>query len=188
MGMEELRILALAGSLRRASYNRKVLAVAVEAVARAGVQVETLDAKELGLPLYDGDLEAEHGIPPAAQALKDRIAAAHGLLIASPEYNGSIPGVLKNAIDWVTRGEPKVLRGKVAALVVATQGVGGGRMALTHLRHLLSLLGVWVIPDQLVVPNVQQLFGEDGRLQDRCHGQMERVAASLVDATRRLRS
>src|SRR5262245_61149336 len=93
-------VIGISGALRRGSYNAALLRGAVE-LAPAGLSIEVASIREF--PLYDGDLEAEHGIPAPVRALKDRIASADGLLLVTPEYNNSIPGVFKNAIDWLSR-------------------------------------------------------------------------------------
>src|SRR5262245_8064471 len=117
-------IIGVCGSLRRGSFNLMLLRAAVEAVpAGSSIQIESIR----DIPLYDGDVEAEQGIPPVVQQLKARIAAADGLLIVTPEYNNSIPGVFKNAIDWLSRPPadiPRVFRGRPVAIMGATPGLG----------------------------------------------------------------
>ena len=115
-------IIGLCGSLRRGSFNRMLLGAAVE-MAPQGTVIETESIREI--PLYDGDVEDEQGVPAAVQRLKDRIAEADGVLIVTPEYNNSIPGVLKNAIDWLSRPAadiPRVFRGRPVAIMGATPG------------------------------------------------------------------
>src|SRR5690606_31977149 len=118
-------IIGIAGSLRTGSYNRALLAAAAE-VAPAGLEVEI--ASIAGIPLYNADVEKEHGVPEPAQALKERIARAQGLLLVTPEYNNSIPGVFKNALDWLTRPPKDIARvfgDKPVAIMGATPGRGG---------------------------------------------------------------
>ena len=136
-----MRILAMAGSTRRDSFNRKLLAVGVKAAEAAGAEVEVIDLKELAIPLYDGDLEKEQGLPPGAQRLKDALAEAQGLLIATPENNHSIPAVLKNAIDWASRPPSNALAGKTAALMAASTGGFGGVRVLMQLRIPMHTAG-----------------------------------------------
>jgi NAD(P)H-dependent FMN reductase len=121
------RILALAGSLRKDSFNKKLVPIAAHGARKAGAEVTILDLKDFPLPLFDKDLEAEQGMPKNGQKLKHFFIEHDGLLIASPEYNSSITGVLKNAIDWVSRpapGEPPLVafRRKVACLMSASPG------------------------------------------------------------------
>jgi len=118
-------IIGLCGSLRRGSFNGMLLRAAIE-MAPSGTAIEPESIREI--PLYDADLEEEHGMPPAVERLKNRIAQADGLLIVTPEYNNSVPGVLKNAIDWLSRpGDDiaRVFRGRPVAIMGATTGVGG---------------------------------------------------------------
>ena len=117
-------IIGLPGSVRQGSFNAALLRAAIE-LAPATIAIET--ASIAGIPLYNGDEEAAHGIPEPVRALKDRIAAADGLLLATPEYNNSIPGVFKNAIDWLSRPMsdiPRVFGGRAVALMGATPGRG----------------------------------------------------------------
>src|SRR5678815_2867768 len=110
------RILAFSGSARRESLNKKLLAVAVEATRAAGAEVTLIDFKEMPIPMYEGDLEDAEGIPANAQKLIELIIQHAGLLIASPEYNSQMTPLLKNAIDWCTRGDENPLTGKICLL------------------------------------------------------------------------
>ena len=165
------RILALAGSTRSESYNKRLLRIAAAGEREAGAEVTIVDLRDHPLPVFDEDLEKEQGMPPAGQRLKLLFREHHGLLIASPEYNSSITGVLKNAIDWVSRpaqGEPPLVAftGKVAVLMSASPGNLGGLRGLVHLRSILGNLGVILLPDQVAVPRTFEAFGPDGLLAD----------------------
>lgn len=165
------RILAFAGSLRRNSWNKKLVQVAAGGARAAGAEVTILDLAELPLPIFDEDLEARDGLPPNGRRLKDVLLAHHGLLIASPEYNSSITAALKNAIDWASRPAPgesslQCFAGKVAGLMAASPGALGGLRGLVHLRAILGNIQVLVIPDQVAVPATHEAFDADGRLKD----------------------
>ena len=178
------RILAFAGSARRESFNKKLLAALAEAVRAAGGEVTVVDFKELPLPLYDGDLEEAAGLPLNAQKLIDLVLAHDGLLIASPEYNSQITPLLKNAIDWCTRAEENPLRGKVAAVVSASPGAFGGIRSMTLARQLFTHLGCHVIPKQCILPHADKAFDVDGRLVDvRVQKSAHAVATDLVRLT-----
>src|SRR5579883_873289 len=159
------KILCFAGSLRRDSLNKKLVKIGMKAAESAGAEVTYLDLKDLPLPVYDGDIEAESGLPENAKKLKEIMLAHHGLLIAAPEYNSSISGALKNAIDWASRpgeGEPPLslacFAGKVAALLAASPGGYGGLRGLTHVRSILGNIKVIVIPEQYVLAQAHQAF------------------------------
>lgn len=160
-------ILGIPGSLRRGSYNAALLRAAVE-VAPEGLRLELASLN--GIPLYDGDLEAQEGIPTAVAALKDRVAAARALILATPEYNNSIPGVFKNAIDWLSR-PPKdiarVFRDKPVAILGATPGPGGTQLAQAAWLPVLRTLGTrpW-FGKKLYVSSAAQAFDESGKLVD----------------------
>jgi chromate reductase, NAD(P)H dehydrogenase (quinone) len=165
------RILAFAGSLRRDSLNKKLVAIAAHGAREAGAEVTLLDLKDFPLPLFDQDLEAEQGMPESGARLKKLFIDHDGLLIASPEYNSSITAVLKNAVDWVSRpapGEPPLVafRGKVATLLSASPGALGGLRGLVHVRSILGNLGVIVLPDQIAVAKAHEAFQPDGSLTD----------------------
>jgi len=163
-----LHVLGIAGSLRQGSYNRRLLGAAAEcAPARLRVSVY----EELAsIPRFDEDLEqATSGGPESVRRLRDQVAAAHGLLIATPEYNWSIPGVLKNAIDWLSRpalGE--VLIGKPVAVMGASSGQWGTRLAQAALRQVLTATEAAVLPQPaMFVRNAERLFDPVGRLVDQ---------------------
>lgn len=165
------RILAFAGSLRRESFNKKLVAIAARAARDAGAEVSVIDLKDFPLPLFDQDLEAGQGMPEDGARLKQLFINHDGLLIASPEYNSSVTAVLKNAIDWVSRaapGEPSLVafRGKTATLMSASPGALGGLRGLVHLRSILGNLGVLVLPGQLSVARAHEAFQPDGSLID----------------------
>lgn len=161
---DKLVILGIAGSLRRASYNRGLIRAAVE-VAPAGIEVVH---HEIGdVPLYNGDVEVQ-GDPEAVRRLKAAIAGADGLLLATPEYNHCIPGVLKNAIDWASRpARQSVLSGKPVAVMGASTGRGGTARAQAHLRDGLTYTNGYVLPlPEVLVPLVGEKADGEGNLVD----------------------
>jgi NAD(P)H-dependent FMN reductase len=118
-------------------------------------------------------------------ALKARITEADGLMIASPEYHHSVPGVLKNALDWAGRGADRVFMGKTAAVMAASVGPSGGFRSLPHLRQILSVLGVWLVPAQVTVAHAKEAFDASGQLKDETlRGQLEALVEALVSHTR----
>ena len=161
------RIIGLSGSLRKASFNASLLRAAAGLVP-AGTEVEI--ATIAGIPLYDGDVERDQGVPDVVTALKDRIADADGLLLVTPEYNNSVPGVFKNAIDWLTRPPkdiPRVFGDKPVAIMGATPGMGGTRLSQSAWLPTLRTLGTrtW-FGKQLYVAGAGQVFDAEGRLID----------------------
>lgn len=165
------KILAFAGSTRTESFNKKLLKVAIKGAEAAGAQVTYLDLRDLALPLYDGDLEASHGLPPGALKFKDLLIANDGLLISSPEYNSSISGVLKNAIDWASRpdgAEPglKGFANKAAVLMSASLGALGGLRGLITVRSILGNIRTIVLPEQVTLSHAAEAFNPDGTLKD----------------------
>jgi NAD(P)H-dependent FMN reductase len=164
------RVLVIPGSTRKESYNRKLAMAAAAALREAGLEVSFTDLRDFPMPLYDGDVEAEHGLPDTAKKLKHELRTHDAFVFASPEYNGSFPAVLKNAIDWATRPESPgerstaVFRGKTAALLSASPGPGGGKRGLRHLRELLEMIGVNVLEKQLTIGRVGEAFDAAGNL------------------------
>ena len=161
------RIVGISGSLRRASYNTALLTAAASLVP-SGSTIEVASIR--GIPLYDGDVEATQGSPEAVRALKDLIAASDGLLLVTPEYNNSIPGVLKNAIDWLSRPPAdigRVFRRRPVAVMGATPGGGGTALAQSAWLPVLRTLGMlpW-FEGRLLVSNAAKVFDQDGRVTD----------------------
>ncbi len=166
-----VRLLAFAGSTRQGSFNKLLVRNALEGARDAGADVTYLDLREYPLPLYDGDLEVEQGIPELAKTLKALMKDADGFIIASPEYNSGISGVLKNMIDWTSRpepGEPSLAcyAGKYAVIMSASPGALGGLRGLYHLRYVLENIQVTVLPYQVAVREAHQVFDEQGLLKD----------------------
>lgn len=187
------RILCFAGSLRRDSLNKKLAKVALKAAEEAGADVTFLDLKDLPMPIYDGDIESEQGIPENARKFKQLLKEHHGFLIASPEYNSSISAALKNIIDWASRAEPgeqplECFVGKTAALVAASPGALGGLRGLVTLRSILGNIRVVVIPEQHAISKAHEEFAEDGNLKEKQQAAVKAVAIRLVEVTRRLNS
>ncbi len=171
------RILAVSGSLRAGSYNTRLLRAAA-ALAPDGVEVELYDGLA-SLPPFDAD--REHDPPPAVADWRRRVAAADALLIATPEYNGSVPGQLKNAIDWASRPrEDAVLRGKTAAVIGASTADHGGVTAQADLRRILGRAGARVVEGQAPVARAHDQLEGDGALPASTRRQLEGVLESLL--------
>lgn len=186
------RILAFAGSTRSQSWNKKLIRVAADSARRAGMEVTLLDLRDHAMPLYDGDLETESGMPEAARALKRLMLAHDGFLIACPEYNSSISAVLKNAIDWVSRplkDDPSsAFRGKVVSLLAASPGNLGGIRGLFTVRQILTVLGCIVLPTQFGLARANEAFDEHGVLRDPAAQKMvDAVIGELAGVLGRLR-
>jgi chromate reductase, NAD(P)H dehydrogenase (quinone) len=161
-----MRILAFAASLRSGSWNRKLVELAADLAREAGAEVEVADYRQFEMPMYDGDADRARGLPPGAIELKRRLEAADALLLAVPEYNYSIPGGLKNAIDWVSRARPMPWRGKSVYLMSAAPSPAGGIRGLWQTRIPLEGCGALVFPDMFALAFADKAFGEDGRLAD----------------------
>jgi NAD(P)H-dependent FMN reductase len=162
-----IRILGISGSLRAGSYNTALLRAA-QAVAHDSIEleIETLH----GIPLYDGDLEQREGLPEGVTALKEKIVACHGVLLATPEYNNGIPGVFKNAIDWLSRpaaDSARIFGGRPFAVIGASPGGFGTILAQAAWLPVLRTLGVrhWS-GGRLMVSRAQQVFDEHGEIKD----------------------
>lgn len=162
-----VKILGISGSLRAQSFNTALLRAA-QALAGPALRIEA--ATLHGVPLYDGDLEQSTGTPAAVRALKERILASDGLLLVSPEYNNGVPGVLKNAVDWLSRPTPDlpaVFAGRPVAVIGASPGAFGTVLAQAHWLPVLRTLGTrYWSSGRLAVPRAQSAFDATGRLQD----------------------
>lgn len=175
------RILAFAGSIRRASVNRQLIAAAARYVAEAGAEATVVDLRDFPMPIYDGDLEASSGLPEGAQRLKALMREHHGFLIASPEFNSSITPLLKNTLDWCSRPSPaECYAGKVAGLLAASPGALGGLRGLVTVRSILSNIGVLVVPQQVAIAKAHEAFDAAGALKDERHAAQVRDVAFAV--------
>jgi chromate reductase len=172
--MTTTKILGLSGSLRAGSYNTALLRAAV-ALNDDALHIEPMTLH--GIPLYDGDVEQRDGTPPAVRALKERILDSDGLLLVSPEYNNGVPGVFKNAVDWLSRktpGLPDVFAGRPVAVIGASPGGFGTVLAQAHWLPVLRTLGARVYSSgRVAVSRAGSVFDPDGNLKD------EAVVANL---------
>ena len=174
-----MRLLFFAGSTRQGSYNKKLARLAQRIATANGIGGVFVDLKDYPMPLYNGDLEAEHGPPQKAQEFKALLGEYQGAFIASPEYNSSITPLLKNTLDWMTRvrapGETglETFKSRVFAISGASPGYYGTMRSLLNLRQILTLgLGALVIPQQLALPRANDAFEEDGSLKDQAQLKM----------------
>jgi chromate reductase len=169
--MAALKILVIPGSLRTGSLNAKLAATIAVELAQAGAEVTRISLADFPLPIYDGDLQAKSGVPKHAINLKRMISAHHGVLIVTPEYNSSVPALLKNAIDWVSRvqdgGETRgqVFAERAFAIAAASHGRLGGTRALAALRLILSACQATVIPNQLALSFSAEAYDDMDRLK-----------------------
>lgn len=180
------KILAFAGSLRKDSYNKKLVRIAAQSAETEGAEVQVIDLADYPLPVFDEDLESREGMPANGAKLKELMKAAQGFLIASPEYNSSVTAALKNMIDWASRAAPNeaplaAFAGKAAVLMSASPGQLGGLRGLVHLRSILGNIAVIVLPDQIAIPRAFETFTDAGKLKDeRQHANVENLGRALA--------
>ena len=192
--MTKPKILAFAGSTRSDSFNKKLVKIAVNGAIDAGVEVTFIDLRDFPMPLYDGDLEQQEGLPASARKLKDLMLAHQGFLISSPEYNSSISGVLKNTIDWTSRqteGESPLAcyKGKIAGIMSASLGGFGGLRGLVTVRSILENIGVLVIPDQVAIAKAHEAFNSDGTLKNKTQeDQVKNIGVTVAKLLMKLNS
>ncbi len=165
----EVKVVAFAGSTRKDSYNKKLIQLASEMARQKGAKVTVIDLIDYPMPFYDADLEAKQGLPANAKKLRDLISQNDAIMISSPEYNASISGVLKNAIDWTSHDEKGQFssdpyKDKKIGIMSASPGKVGGARALVHLRAILQAVGGDVIGTQVSVPEAYKAFGTEGKL------------------------
>jgi chromate reductase len=191
------KVLVLAGSSRTDSFNKKLARIAARHAREAGGEVTFIDLRDFPMPIYDGDLEAEQGVPGNGRKLRAMFLEHDALLIASPENNSSVSSLLKNTIDWVSRsvGDGKgrnsglaPYRGKLAGILSASPAMFGGARGLPHLRQILSSLGVTVLGAQVSIPHADHAFNADGSLVDPQHDHVVAILAqAVVDTAGKLR-
>jgi NAD(P)H-dependent FMN reductase len=184
------KILAFGGALRRGSFNNKVAAIAAQGAQEAGAEVTFIALRDYPLPVFDGDLEDAEGLPENAKKLKALFRGHDGWIISTPEYNSSIPGALKNVIDWVSREETddepplSAFTGKTAILCSASPGALGAIRSLAVVRSILANIGVTMLPEKVSVSRAHEAFHEDGSLKDE--KQAARVKALGATLTKHL--
>ncbi len=182
------KILAFAGSLREHSYSKRVVKTAIKGAEAAGAEVTYVDLRSFPMPIYNEDDHKENGFDANALKFQKLLGEHDGLLIASPEYNGSLSGALKNAIDWASRPSDEyktveVFKGKFAAIMTESPGAFGGLRCLGHLRGVLSIIFVNVLPSEISVGKVHYIFDGDGveMKDEKMKKILEDLGASLVD-------
>jgi chromate reductase len=169
--MAALKILVIPGSLRTGSLNAKLAAAAAYELAQAGAEATQISLGDFPLPVYDGDLQTKSGVPKHAVNLKRMIGVHHGVLIVTPEYNSSVPPLVKNTIDWVSRVQDKheaqgeVFRNRAFAIAAASESRIGGARCLAALRLILSACRATVIPDQFALSFADQAYDDRDRLK-----------------------
>jgi NAD(P)H-dependent FMN reductase len=161
-----VQFLVFGASLRKDSLNAKLASLAVDAIRSKGGTVDVASMTEFDCPSYNQDIETGPGIPVGTKRLKERLEAADGFLIASPEYNASMPGHLKNVIDWTSRFKPQPFNGRQALLMSASPSMAGGNRGLWSLRIPLEHLGARVYPDMFSLAQAHQAFTAEGRIAD----------------------
>ncbi|MCB1111730.1 MAG: NAD(P)H-dependent oxidoreductase [Chlamydiales bacterium] len=186
----EKNVLAISGSTRNESLNKKLVTEAAYWASQSGGTVIEIDLKEYAMPFYDGDLEISEGMPEKAQQLRALMIQSDVILIASPEYNCSVSAVLKNAIDWASRSEEgrssrAAFKDKTFVIMSASPGSGGGARGLVHLKEIIKDIGGTVLQQQVVVPNAYRAFDQQGRLIDPTQKSMlqEAVHAAMKAAS-----
>jgi chromate reductase, NAD(P)H dehydrogenase (quinone) len=191
--MAALKILVIPGSLRTGSLNAKLAAVVAHEAAQAGAEVTRISLTDYPLPIYDGDLQAKSGVPKNAVNLKRMIGAHHGVVIVTPEYNSSVPALVKNAIDWVTRVQDlhevrgQVFRERPFAIAAASESRLGGARALAALRLILSACQATVIPSQLALSFASDAYDDMDRLKHAADAEaLKTLVRQLIEFSQRM--
>jgi len=191
--MSALKILVIPGSLRSGSLNARLAATAALEIAQAGAEVTHISLADFPLPIYDGDLQSKSGVPKHAVNLKRMLAAHHGVLIVTPEYNSSVPPLLKNAIDWVSRVQDahetrgQVFRERAFAIAAASESRLGGTRALAALRLILTACHATVIPNQLALSFAGEAYDDMDRLRHPADIEaLGALARQLIDVSQRM--
>jgi chromate reductase, NAD(P)H dehydrogenase (quinone) len=191
--MSALKILVIPGSLRTGSLNARLAAVAAHEIAQAGAEVTRISLSDFPLPIYDGDLQSRSGVPKQAVNLKRMIGAHHGVLVVAPEYNSSVPALVKNTIDWVSRVQDphesrgQVFRERAFAIAAASGGRLGGTRALAALRLILSACHATVVPNQLALSFAEDAYDDMERLKQPADIEaMTAMVRQLIEFSQRM--
>jgi NAD(P)H-dependent FMN reductase len=187
------KILIIPGSLRSGSHNVKLAMAAAYEFAQADVDVTRISLGDFPLPIYDGDLQAKSGVPKNAINLKRMMGSHHGVLIVTPEYNSSVPPLVKNTIDWITRVQDpherrgQIFREKPFAIAAASEGRLGGTRALGALRLILSACHATVLPNQLALSFADQAYDDMDRLKKEADIEaMRALVTQLIEVSQRM--
>jgi chromate reductase, NAD(P)H dehydrogenase (quinone) len=191
--MSALKILVIPGSLRTGSLNARLAATIAAELAKAGAEVTRISLADFPLPIYDGDLQAKSGVPKAAINLKRMMSAHHGVLIVTPEHNSSVPALLKNAIDWVSRvhelheARGQVFRDRAFAIAAASGNRLGGTRALAALRLILSACQAPVIPSQVALSFANEAYDDMDRLKHPADTEaLKALVRQLIEFSQRM--
>jgi chromate reductase len=191
--MPALKILIIPGSLRTGSLNARLAAVAAHELVQSGAEVTRISLSDFPLPIYDGDLQAKSGVPKHAVNLKRMIGAHHGVLIVTPEYNSSVPALVKNTIDWISRVQDphesrgQVFRERVFAIAAASGGRLGGTRALAALRLILTACHASVVPNQIALSFADQAYDEMDHLKHPADIEaLKAMVRQLIDQSQRM--
>jgi chromate reductase, NAD(P)H dehydrogenase (quinone) len=191
--MFALKILVIPGSLRTGSLNARLAAAAAHEFAQAGAEVTRISLADFPLPIYDGDLQNKSGVPKNAVNLKRLIGVHHGVVIVTPEYNSSVPPLVKNTIDWVTRVQDaqetrgQVFRGRAFAIAAASESRIGGSRSLAALRLVLAACHATVIPNQLALSFASEAYDDMDRLKHPADiDSLGALVRQLIDVSQRM--
>ena len=191
--MSALKILVIPGSLRTGSLNARLAAAIAHELALSGAEVTRISLSDFPLPIFDGDLQAKSGVPKHAVNLKRMIGAHHGVVIVTPEYNSSVPALVKNTIDWISRVQDphetrgQVFRGRVFAIAAASGNKLGGARALAALRLILSACHAQVIPNQLALAFAEDAYDEMDHLKQAVDSDaLKALVRQLIDVSQRM--
>jgi chromate reductase, NAD(P)H dehydrogenase (quinone) len=191
--MPALKILVIPGSLRTGSLNARLAATAAAELVQAGADVTRISLGDFPLPIFDGDLQTKSGVPKHAINLKRMIGAHHGVLVVTPEYNSSVPPLVKNAIDWVTRVQDaqetrgQVFRERAFAIAAASESRLGGTRALAALRLILSACRATVIPNQLALSFASEAYTDMDRLKHPADIEaLQALVRQLIEVSQRM--
>lgn len=179
---EPIRFLVFGASLRTGSLNTTLATLAGDVIERQGGTVDRMEMREIECPSYDHDVETAHGLPVGAEEFRRRLTSANALVIASPEYNGSMPGILKNVIDWVSRYRPQPFNGTHALLLSASPSMVGGNRGLWALRVPLEHLGTRVFPDMFSLAQAHKALDDRGLIaNEQLRARFERAIIAFMD-------
>jgi len=181
-GREPIRLLVFSASLRADSLNTRLAALVVDAVRAAGAEADLASMADFDSPSFNGDVEESQGIPAGAHAFRERLEANDAFVVCCPEYNASMPGLLKNAIDWVSRFRPQPFHERHGLLLSASPSMVGGNRSLWALRVPFEHLGARIYPDMFSLAQAHSAFDADGRLSnDALQTRLESTIAAFMD-------